>query len=335
MSDQAEFWAGNLNPSISDIVEIDGVRVDLSTYSAARFKARRVGSKTLLVDQPVSNTLDATGLVQYDWQNADIASGGILDAALTADYQALVWWELTKNSRKQDVNEATITIRAHAPLALAYVELEEFKQTANLSGTSFADPRVRSALFSAARAVDAECGRRFYLDTADQDRFYTWEPPAGVYWDRWNSLWRGNTGRLADLVLQIDDITSLTTLTSSPNSDANFSDTWTLGTDFVLEPRSAAADGRPYTAIRPLPNGTKRWPTWFESVKVTGKFGWPQVPENVKIATTLLASRLVKLHDAPFGVAGFGSDGAVVRISRQIPDFDLLLAPYRRRRLFV
>jgi enamine deaminase RidA (YjgF/YER057c/UK114 family) len=331
-----EFWAGNLNPSITDIVKVDGVVQDLSTYSAARFKARRVGSKTLLVDQPVSNVLGVTGLVQYDWQAPDIAANGILDANLAADYQALVWWELTKSGRKQDVNEATITIRAHVPVALAYVELEEFKDTAQLTGTAFADQNIRSAILAASRAVDAETGRRFYLDTVDEDRYYTWEPPSGWYWDRYYDQWRGPAGRTFDHTLKIDDLVSLTSLTSSPSSVASFTDTWTLNTDFVLEPRSAPADGRPYTAIRCVPGATLPWPIWPESIKVTGKFGWPAVPENVKIATGLLAARLVKLQrEAPFGIAGFGADGVAVRIGRSIPDWDTLLMGYARRRLFV
>lgn len=332
MADHPEFWAGNMNPSISDVVEINGAPVDLSTYSAARFKARKVGTRLpLLVDEPVANALGPSGLLQYDWQAADIAAGGILDAALEEDYQALVWWELTKSSRKQDVNEAIITIRAHAPQTLAYAELEELKSTREMTGTNFADEDFRLALVAASRGVDELMGRRFYLDTADQTRYYTAEDVAYL------ENCPRPCGRRAATTLEIDDLVNLTSIEAAPASDGAFTQTWVLNTDFVLEPRSAASDGRPYTAIRRLSGATFAWPGYVDSIRVTGRFGWPEVPAAIKELTMMIAVRLVtSVRQAPFGVVTLGVEGAVMRASAiaRTPEVSFLAAPYMRRRLF-
>jgi hypothetical protein len=44
---------------------------------------------------------------------------------------------------------------------------------------------------------------------------------------------------------------------------------------------------------------------------VTGVFGWPAVPANVKQAALIAAADLFRLKDAPFGIAGFGEFGVV------------------------
>jgi len=49
--------------------------------------------------------------------------------------------------------------------------------------------------------------------------------------------------------------------------------------------------------------------------QVTGVFGWPKVPRNVREAARLLAADHFKRKDAPFGVAGFSEYGPV-RISQ-------------------
>ena len=48
---------------------------------------------------------------------------------------------------------------------------------------------------------------------------------------------------------------------------------------------------------------------------MTGVFGWPKVPRNVREAARLLAADHFKRKDAPFGVAGFSEYGPV-RISQ-------------------
>lgn len=68
--------------------------------------------------------------------------------------------------------------------------------------------------------------------------------------------------------------------------------------------------------------------SFSEFVRVTGEFGWVEIPAAVKKATLLLAARLYKRKDNVNGVS-FGDAIGVVRISRfEDPDVVRLLSPY-------
>jgi hypothetical protein len=305
LAEQQLFFVGNQQPSITEtITDENGLPIDLSSDSV-RFKMRPVGSITLKVDAAVSNTPGADGVVRYDWSITDTDTPG----------RYLVWWEVTNTQgEKQDLAEALIEFRAHGPLSNSYIELEELKSSTELTSTSFADQDLQNAIVSASRAVDFYTGRRFWPDLVDQTRYFT-----------------GNGTDRVD----IDDLIILTSLSTDPSDDGTYEYAWTTGIDYVLEPRNALLDGYPYTSIRRLLGGNYPWPSYNDSVKVVGKFGWSAPPEAVKVATTMLAARYVKrTREAPFGVAGFDATGATVRISATDPDVQQLLAPLARRPLF-
>jgi hypothetical protein len=264
-----------------------------------------------LVDQPVTNTPDATGVVTYSWSAADIGANGILDAALPDTYQALVWWVVTSGALTQDVNEAVITIAAHSPLLKSYVELEEFRSTTELT-SRHADDDIRVALVAASRGIEQALDRRtFFKDAADTTRYYT-----APRW-AWSSVYRN----AETPPIEIDDVVSITSLVTSPAGDGTYSDAWTEGTHYVLDPRNAPSDGYPYTGIRRLSTSTLLWPGWADAIKITGRFGWPAVPAGVKTLTTLVAERLVRrTREAPFGIIAVGLEGAAVRASQLAND---------------
>lgn len=66
-------------------------------------------------------------------------------------------------------------------------------------------------------------------------------------------------------------------------------------------------------------------------VKITGRFGWSEVPPEVIEATFLLANRLLKRRETASGTIGFSEIGAVIRLPWNDPDATLLLAPYTKR----
>ena len=244
------------------------------------------------------------GGVRYDWAANDVDT--------SAEY--LGWWEVTLPSLKtQDTPEFEFVVVEHvAASPTLYVQVEEFKSTIELSGTSFSDEDVKVALRSSCRAIDEICARRFYPDAdAAQVRYYS---PAN-YW-----------------TLEIDDIVTITTLKTDDAGDGTFENTWTLNTDYNAEPLNAAAEGRPWDKLCVHPTGTHIFPANFpRSVELTGKFGWSTVPAQVEEATTLLAHRLLKrARQAPFGISGLGLDGSVVRIMLSDPDVMMLLRPFQR-----
>lgn len=191
-------------------------------------------------------------------------------------------------------------------MANEYATVGDVKAAASLEGESFADPEIQRALTAASRGLDNLCSRRFYPDDdALQVRYYT---PYDA------------------CTLSIDDLIALTSLASG-DGDGTFATSWTLNTDFVLEPLNAAADGRPWDRVTVTGRG-HGLPSGQRTVKITGQFGWSDVPPGIKEATIILAIKLVKrVREAPFGVVGVGLDSAM-RIARSDPDVMFLVGEY-------
>jgi hypothetical protein len=307
MTSQLTWHVGNRNPSITEnLVNADGTPVDL-TAKTVQFRAREPGATSLLVDQPATVVGAATlGNVQYDWSIADVTAPA---GALSAPRDLLVWWVVTSGVRTQDYAEALIRVDAHA--SPGYLDLEEFKASLELSpGAKYIEKDARVAIAAASRAVDWKTGLRFYPDP-DATAFRYFSP-------------RSRTRA------EIDPLVTLGAGGVSLDSDGNgtYDVALVSGTDYVLEPRNAPADGQPYTRVRMLPTASI-WmqPCYPNSVRVQGQFGFARVPEGVKVATGIIATRLVlRLRQAPFGVLSGGVDGAAIRISRYDPDVDLALA---------
>jgi hypothetical protein len=190
-----------------------------------------------------------------------------------------------------------------------YTTLEVVK--ARLGRTDARDDTTIAAIVTAAsRHVDQLCNRRFDQTTAT--RYFT---PTGSWFT------------------EIDDLVSVTTLKTDLQGDRTYGETWQT-TDYELEPINAAGLGRPYTRIEIAPKGTKSFPVLRRGVEIAGVWGFPAVPAAVTEATTLLAIRLLKRIDAPFGIVGSTDLGGFIQLGKD-PDIGALLSPYRRMTLGV
>lgn len=184
-----------------------------------------------------------------------------------------------------------------------YASLTELKTALRITNNAD-DTELQSKLTSASRRVDKDTGRPhgFGQDSGTTSRIYT---------PRHQEL------------LSVDDISTATSLvvevgrgTSWSTVDAN---------SYDLLPENAEVDSM---AIETLQRVVGCWPLWgTQRVRVTARWGWPAVPENIKNATILLAARLFRRKDSPEGVKGF-SDLGVVRVSRYDPDYDNLISPF-------
>lgn len=198
---------------------------------------------------------------------------------------------------------------------MAYATLNELKGFVGIPTADTADDTtLTSALDSASAQVDAFCDRTFGADASPTVRLYQVD----------------NTGRL-----DVDPISTTTGLVvkTDDNADGTFETTWTLDTDYRLEPINAAAAGDPWTRLVVL--GTRWFPkiAYRPGVQVTARFGWPggTAPAPVKHATLIQASRLWLRKNAPFGVAGSVEFGSEMRLLAKLdPDVESLLRPYRR-----
>lgn len=165
---------------------------------------------------------------------------------------------------------------------------------------------------SSSRMIDRYCGREFFQVT-EARTFATGD-----------DIYNLELGAFNDLV-------SVTTLKTDSAGAGNYSTT--IGaTSFQLLPYNAPQADEPFTAISLL--GGAQWPVPTfnmrqNTVEITGVFGWPEVPLDVKQACRLIVAEIAKLESAPLGVAGFGEFG-VVRVSQTMPPrARQLLAPYR------
>ena len=135
------------------------------------------------------------------------------------------------------------------------------------------------------------------------------------------------------LVVDIDDLITLTQLRTKSDDDSTFDTIWTAD-DYQLEPLNGRVDGLPtsYTNIRAV--GDYLFSQWEgeATVEVTGTWGWASVPVAVTQACVIQSSRIYKRLDSPLGVAGI-SDIGIMRVSNRLdPDVAQLVDPYRRIR---
>jgi len=194
----------------------------------------------------------------------------------------------------------TITAPAYATLAQlkAWIAVPAADQTR--------DTVLAMNLAAASRWVDGYCRRRFSLDATATQRSY----PASV----------GATELLTD---DIGDLAGLLV-----DSGTASSGTYTAVTTYAARPPNALALGLPVDRLF-LDAGWAPYASAYTTmVRVTARWGWPVVPDEVGQATLIQAARLFKRKDSPEGVLGSAEWGAI-RVGRVDPDVESLLAPYR------
>jgi hypothetical protein len=193
-----------------------------------------------------------------------------------------------------------------------YVDLDDLKRTISADGTTFLDDDGERAITSASRAIDTAVNRWFYADQeADVERVYT--PDRA-------------------LTLEIDDLIKLTEVAIDRNGDGTFEEVWTANSEFFLEPLNAEANSVPWERLKVRKACGKRLPLTERSVRVTGKFGWAEVPPEIVEATGILATKLIRrAREAPFGILAVALEtGTAIRLARTDPDIATLIDAFTR-----
>jgi len=172
------------------------------------------------------------------------------------------------------------------------------------------DAMLEQIVESASRSIDRIAGRYFYQDSTTSARYYRAVSPVS---------------------LLVDDISTTTGLTVDISTDGtNYSTPMVYDTDFIVEPFNALATGRPFTLLASL--GTQYFPypwNYRPGVRVTARWGWPAVPDDIVEATLILCADLYKRKDSVGGVLGLSEMGAI-RMSPLGRDISAMVRAYRR-----
>ena len=192
-----------------------------------------------------------------------------------------------------------------------YATLTDVKNALRITD-ALDDSLLETAIESASRMIDGFTARTFYnAGTAVRDFAAT-----------------------DSINLIIDDAISVSEVKATDEKGSDYT-IWNVN-DYQLEPVNSRSDGLyfPFTGIRAV--NTYAWPVVDEQalVRITGVWGWAQIPTAIKQATIIQSSRLFKRLDSPLGVLGT-SDIGQIRISRYLdPDVEQLAMPYRIMRNF-
>jgi len=182
-----------------------------------------------------------------------------------------------------------------APDYITTRELDAFLRV----GDQLDDVELAAWCTAASRVIDEHCNRQFGKVDAPEQRFYT---------PRWSA-------RRCRWVVDIDDLMSVSGLVVLVGAV-----TVTTG-KFTLEPRNAAAEGKPWTRLvfatdaEAQPDGTQ------DQAGITAPWGWTAFPPAVKQAAKLQGSRFAARRESPYGVAGSPMQGSELRLlARLDPD---------------
>jgi hypothetical protein len=189
-----------------------------------------------------------------------------------------------------------------------YCTLADVKAALRIQDT-VDDLLIENSINSASRLVDQYCNRNFYLGSAGEVRYY-----------------KATDG----FVCWIDDAVSVTEVVTSATDPVIFDTTWDAS-DYQVTPINRYSNGAYYPITGLHATDNYLFPVWADIalVKVTGTFGWSAVPDPIKFATIIQASRLYKRLESPLGVAGV-SDIGIMRVGANIDgDVAQLINPFR------
>lgn len=243
------------------------------------------------------------------------ADDGATWTAPAVTYDAAGWWvfDWTVTGTGANTQPQRVYVGPVDPLPPnllpIYISLELFKEASKIPATELTrDDLILRRISAAARRIDDATGRRFWLDTAASARTFT---P------------RGRTVRTDDgELLLIDDLGAAPTVVEYGTGTGYTA----LDTSaYLTAPDNALVRGR---AITSLIRVSSTWPYgsgW--RIRVTGRWGWPTIPDPIAEANQILAARLFSRQKAPEGVMGGGESG-FIRLARTDPDVAALIEPY-------
>lgn len=197
---------------------------------------------------------------------------------------------------------------AWSPDYVTVAELADFVRADEVVDAS----ELGLAIAAASRAIDNATNRQFGNVDVAEERFYTGR--RNYRRGRWT--------------VPLDDLADVAGLAVEVGG--------TAVTAFTLEPVNAPQKARPYTRLV-LDTAAEAFPDGREpDVAVTALWGWTTVPETIREATLLQASRFFARRQSPYGIAGSPELGSEIRLlARADPDVAVVVHDYVRDRVTV
>lgn len=188
-----------------------------------------------------------------------------------------------------------------------YCTLAEVKAACRIDNAT-SDTLLENVIEGASRRIDGYCGRFFYQVANTAIKFYP----------------------TTEFVCPLPDLASSNvTVRTDDDGTGAYATLWSAG-QYRLEPTDTVLQNRPYTRI--ITTGIRTFPLFSyppePALQITGTWGWPSIPDDIREACVLLSMRMFSRFNAPLGVAGFSDMGAITVRSID-PDVRDLLNPYQ------
>lgn len=173
-----------------------------------------------------------------------------------------------------------------------YITLAMFRTALNDEQNTEYDALYAWAIETASRQVDDERGDQFWSVETPTVRTFRPENP--------RILWVGDFATTEGLIIRTDDA-----------DNGTYATTWSPGDYSAEMDEGVRGMIRPYVKIVAV--GGRAFPTtgYRRSVQVTAKWGWPEIPRQVRQATQILALDHFRSRDLTGGVAAFNDAGPV------------------------
>ena len=306
-------FTGNLSPTLTDTIKINGVAFDL-TGSTVKFLMRSAldPDGPFTVNRSATVVSPAAGTVSYAWQ--------VGDTDLQGDYRG--WWQVTLPSTEtQDTPDFLVQIVDHEAATVVtegYVTPDAMKRTLEIDGTTYADADILVAIGAASRVIDSYKNTRFF-PTVETRRYTAPES--------WDGYGYGNGWFTCSLPIYEMNATSGSTVSVDMDGDGVFETVWTRDVDYYLEPINAELTGKPWDQITLRFQSGTQWPGYQYGIQVQGSFGWATAPAQVVEACSILANRYLKrTRETPYGIVTVGTDAmSAARLGKIDPDVAFML----------
>lgn len=202
-----------------------------------------------------------------------------------------------------------------APNYLTDEEASDYLSLSDPPGISDEEAATLPGFVTAAsRAIDRACNRQFGLVAEAEERLYV------PYWDHYRARW----------IVQIDDLMSTSGLAARVLQE----DGTEVGeATYTLEPKNAAAEGKPWTTMVLLPASPARPCDPSDVLGIAGPWGWTEFPDTIVTACKLQLARFWARRQSPYGIAGSPDQGSELRLLAKVdPDVAVMLTNYVRLR---